>query len=87
MKYRKKPVVVEAFNQNQEETPDWFIEAIISGAIKYITVASGIKVLIKTLEGPMLADSNDYIIKGVNGEFYSCKPNVFEKTYEPVTNE
>lgn len=39
---------------------------------------------IETLEGTMRADINDYIIKGVNGEFYPCKPDIFEKTYEKV---
>lgn len=39
---------------------------------------------IQTLEGEMKADIGDYIIKGVNGEFYPCKPNIFEKTYEEV---
>ena len=40
---------------------------------------------IKTLEGNMKAENNDWIIKGVNGEFYPCKPDIFEKTYELVT--
>lgn len=42
------------------------------------------KLKIKTLEGVMTADIGDYIIKGVNGEFYPCKPDIFEKTYEEV---
>ena len=42
---------------------------------------------IKTLEGTMIASVNDFIIKGVNGEFYPCKPDIFEKTYEAVDNE
>ena len=40
--------------------------------------------IIRTLEGDMLASSGDWIIKGVNGEFYPCKPEIFEKTYEEV---
>ncbi|MEI3611620.1 hypothetical protein [Pseudogracilibacillus sp. SO30301A] len=43
-----------------------------------------IGLVIPTLEGDMLAVENDYIIKGVNGEFYPCKPDIFEKTYELV---
>ncbi len=42
---------------------------------------------IETLEGNMRADVGDYIIKGVNGEFYPCKPDIFEKTYEPVEDD
>lgn len=41
-------------------------------------------ILIRTLEGTMTANPGDWIIKGVNGEFYPCKPDIFEKTYEPV---
>lgn len=44
------------------------------------------KLIIKTLEGDMLALRGDWIIKGVNGEFYPCKPDIFEKTYEQVSN-
>ena len=42
--------------------------------------------IVQTLEGEHIATENDYIIKGVNGELYPCKPNIFEKTYEAVTN-
>lgn len=42
------------------------------------------KIYIETLEGVMTATEGDWIIKGVNGEFYPCKPDIFEKTYEPV---
>lgn len=45
------------------------------------------KITIKTLEGEMEASYGDYIIKGVNGEFYPCKPDIFEKTYEKVKGE
>jgi hypothetical protein len=41
-------------------------------------------IIISTLEGDMIANTGDYIIKGVNGEFYPCKPDIFKKTYEPV---
>jgi hypothetical protein len=59
-KYRKKPVVIEAV-QTQEE------------------------VIIETLEGNMKANPGDWIITGVNGERYPCKPDIFEKTYELVS--
>lgn len=62
MKYRKKPVVIEAYITDKE----CFIE---------------------TLEGTMKADVGDYIITGVNGEQYPCKPDIFEKTYDKVDKE
>lgn len=45
-----------------------------------------IGLIIKTLEGDLLAVQNDWIIRGVNGEFYPCKPDIFEKTYDPIIN-
>ena len=59
MKYRKKPVIIEAYQTDKEMD-------------------------IETLEGTMHASVGDYIITGINGEQYPCKPDIFEKTYEPV---
>ena len=59
MKYRKKPVVIDAYQTDVE-------------------------VEIKTLEGVMRADPGDWIITGVKGERYPCKPDIFEATYDPV---
>lgn len=59
MKYRKKPVIVEAYQTDKE-------------------------MIIHTLEGDMKASIGDYIITGVNGEQYPCKPDIFEKTYEAL---
>jgi len=78
-KYRKKPVVIEAkeltYNTDvQEEIADW-----CNGK-----QGPDGSVFIETLEGRMTAVTGDYIIKGVNGEFYSCKPDIFHKTYEKV---
>ena len=82
-KYRKKPVVIEAEHftiENKERafnfirctaSPDW--DENNRPIIK-----------IQTLEGVMIANIGDWIIKGVNGEFYPCKPDIFEKTYELV---
>ncbi|MBY6871669.1 hypothetical protein HYH37_00385 [Clostridium botulinum] len=76
-KYKKKPVIVEAkqllFDTNvQEELCKWCSgEKGFDGGIK-----------IPTLEGTMIANTGDYIIKGVNGEFYPCKPDIFKRTYE-----
>lgn len=83
-KYRKKPVVIEAFqykgNHEQESDPDWLKEAIKKDEIGF---EYG-QMIIDTLEGTMVAVKDDYIIKGVNGEIYPCKPDIFEKTYNPV---
>ena len=81
MKYRKKPVVIEAIQFNgTDESCDWLLPELKSGSI----CRSFNKLHIKTLEGVMVANVGDYIIKGVNGEFYPCKPDIFEKTYEKV---
>lgn len=80
-KYRKKPVVVEAvqFLDTAERVCE------ISEFMDGVTVDYGNPgkpvVKIKTLEGVMRADVGDWIIKGISGEFYPCKPDVFEQTY------
>lgn len=61
MKFRKRPVVVEAYQTDKE-------------------------MIIHTLEGDMRANVGDWIITGLRGEQYPCKPDIFEKTYEPVTD-
>jgi hypothetical protein len=78
LKYRKKPVVIEAIRYTENNMMDiiYFTEGKVS------CVNENGKAIIRTLEGTMLADKNDYIIKGVQGEFYPCKPDIFEKTYE-----
>lgn len=90
MKYRKKPVVVEAFKWtggiNQLEDPEWIIEEINKGNVWFyrsLTKLTTMKII--TLEGVMTAQVGDYIIQGVNGEIYPCKPDIFEKTYEEVS--
>lgn len=82
-KFRKKPVVIEAIQLTKENVVDVLSFCNSSGNI----VASnedemGISIL--TLEGTMTANTGDYIIKGVKGEFYPCKPDIFEQTYEEV---
>lgn len=76
MKYRKKPVVVEAIQftgTNYEKIKEF---------IGQNTLCSTLNIVIPTLEGDMVAQKGDYIIKGIAGEFYPCKPDVFEQTYE-----
>lgn len=84
-KFRKKPVVIEAvqFDGNTAEI-DLFIGG--NGTLRRITDGNSVVVAlgIGTLEGEMRADKLDWIIKGVNGEFYPCKPDIFKKTYEIV---
>lgn len=79
MKFRKKPVVIEAVQwtgENLFELIEWGLTGSYMGVPK--------ELIISTLEGPHLARVGDWIIRGVNGEFYPCKPDIFEKTYEPV---
>lgn len=90
MQYRKKPVIVEAFQLNERGLvgEDWFWDAVTRNDIithyfgKFYHEPAWCE--IKTLEGTMIAKTGDYIIKGVNGEIYPCKPEIFEKTYEIV---
>lgn len=89
MKYRKKPVIIDAIQWtggNMSEIADF-----AKGFAKFDEIRQGdaenkipaqYDLSIQTLEGIMQASRGDYIIKGVNGEFYPCKPDIFEKTYE-----
>ena len=87
-KYRKKPVEVEAVQ---------FTRKNISEVMKFTNYQVEIAIhrpvigkmtgIIQTLEGDMNLNENDWIIKGVKGEFYPCKPDIFEKTYEKVGEE
>lgn len=83
MKYRKKPVVVEAvqFVDTEESILKLSELGLDPVLIDYADADSPI-LKIETLEGLMIATKGDYIIKGVQGEFYPCKPDVFAKTYE-----
>lgn len=81
MKYRKKPVVIDAiqFTDSSIDIMEW-VESF-DGEIPAMTYSKNM-VLIETLEGQMKADRSDWIIRGVQGEFYPCKPDIFEATYE-----
>jgi hypothetical protein len=94
--YRKKPVVIEALRVPVEATDDherfmaghgfiagWFIRH----DFRDYNVADDMGYDIHTLEGVMHASPGDFIIRGVQGEFYPCKPDIFEATYEPITGE
>lgn len=78
-KFKKKPVVIEAVQfDGTDKSVEWLLPQLTSGQIG----RSSCHLHIKTLEGVMTADIGDWIIQGVNGEFYPCKPDIFEKTYE-----
>lgn len=89
-KYRKKPVEVEAIQWNgfnKEEIADFCNGSAVFTAVprSKALARTGRRIYdlkIKTLEGIHHASINDFIIKGVHGEFYPCKPDIFEKTYE-----
>jgi len=83
MKYRKKPVVIDAW-QFTEETKDRVFNEISCNKYADFNKDGEPVLVIQTLEGDMVADLGDYIIKGVKGEFYPCKPDIFEQTYEPA---
>jgi len=82
--YRKKPVIIEAIQLKDLDTFTLMLIQEFVGLAndKVLAVSDG--VLINTLEGTMKASIGDFIIKGVQGEFYPCKPDIFEKTYEKV---
>lgn len=81
-KYRKKPVVIEAMqftDENKDRVFNWV------RCNRSADFANGKPILkIQTLEGVMQTNLGDYVIKGVQGEFYPCKPDIFEATYERV---
>lgn len=80
MKFRKKPIVVEAWQLVPScKIPD------ATTVISDVDIATGLpRLFIETLEGRMEASLGDWIITGVKGEHYPCKPDIFEMTYEPV---
>jgi len=95
MKFRKKPIVIEAFQMTKErrwdnsEWPNWLNQAWqkepSEGAMWCVN--DGKDLVIGTLEGFHDIDWDDWIIQGVEGELYPCKPHIFEKTYEKLDEE
>ena len=82
-KYRKRPIVIEAvkFTGQTADLHEF------CGDCFYEPVDNAFEPFIRTLEGKMTISIGDYIIKGVNGEFYPCKADIFEKTYELMNND
>jgi hypothetical protein len=91
MKFRKKPIVVEA--------EQWFPGTDVDGVVNVVGATmdpTGVLVndpngishgIIQTLEGPMRCSPGDWVITGIHGEKYACKPDVFAKTYERVYDD
>ena len=89
--YRKKPVVIEVrelTDDNAKDICDWMhSRQIVDGSpILGVGINPDGTVVIQTLEGDMLADIGDWVIRGVQGEFYPCKPDIFADTYELVAD-
>lgn len=96
--FRKRPVEVQVMRWTRDDPPSpgdlateiiqWILDS--GGTARYLCIdpddcpASGHVIAIHTLEGVMSASVGDVIIRGVSGEFYPCKPGIFELTYEPV---
>ena len=84
-KFRKKPVVIEAMQFAGGLDSAKLIQKWVKEYKVHITwFINHDRLNIPTLEGTMSAEPNDWIIKGVKGEFYPCKPDIFEETYEKV---
>ena len=82
MKFRKRPVVIEAIRFDgiiTDELGNFIGRSDVGDEYNYLSI--------HTLEGTMRAEKGDWIIKGIRGEFYPCKPDIFEATYEPVPPE
>lgn len=83
MMYRKKPVIVEAI-QFKPQNNDNRLLIFLNGCTGWHMSDEPFGIIIPTLEGDMIALPDDWIIKGVKGEFYPCKPDIFEITYEEI---
>lgn len=95
MKYRKKPIEIEAFQYDGDlkdskgnyYVPEWAVKAFENGVIHFGALKfneAPCELFIDTLEGTHHVNVGDYIIKGIKGELYSCKPDIFAMTYEKV---
>lgn len=92
-RFRKKPVIIEAFQMTEErrwdnnDWPEWLnkawnFEPCVLGSLAPCTQGNLLKIM--TLKGVRRVEWNDWIIQGVQGELYRCKPDIFEQTYEAV---
>lgn len=92
MKFRKKPIVIEAAQvsvllecarNNWKGLPIWISAAYDRGDVRFLSTSLSIH----TLEGVMIAEYDDFLIQGIQGELYPCKPDIFQASYEPVNTE
>ena len=83
-RYRKRPVVIEAMQLEMTKESFKAAYAWIGSNVDFEKAQDGSFINIKTFEGTTQARVGDFIIKGVSGEFYPCKPDIFDKTYEHV---
>lgn len=85
MKYKHKPTIVDAVQYpNDNGYPAWFIDAILNVDI-YTT--GDYDLAVDTLEGTMVSNKGDYVIKSSNGEFWFCKPDIFDEIYEVISDD
>lgn len=87
-KYIMKPVVVEAFKwtgNKKQRYPKWFMKSVKEGIIKFLSDNIGnVSMIICRLEGEQIINIGDYVVKGIDGDIHSCKPNIFKQLYEEV---
>ena len=91
-RYRKRPVLIEAMQVTSDGIHEGTIEDWTDGHARFGSLVRSplgdiisAHMLIQTLEGTMRADLGDYVIRGVQGEFYPCKPDIFKATYQEVS--
>ena len=98
MKYRKKPVIIDAFRIGYDKVmPDWFMDRVKADVIilhcdnedtrDAFDQCINLWAYIETIEGTMKASNGDYVIRSINGECYPCKPEIFNRTYEKVSED
>lgn len=75
-KFKKKPIEIKAYQ--------WFLKMGKTNEVKHAIDKGFSSYYVETLEGPLLVSPDDWIIKGIEGEIYPCKPNIFKKTYRAI---
>jgi len=83
MKFKKKPIIIDAIQWNGSNMAEILTLSSSEGKEFEHDIFSGL-LTIETLEGDMVAQEGDWIIRGIKGELYPCKPDIFEATYDPV---
>lgn len=84
-KFRKKPVVIEAAYWNGTEESTFEVMSFCNSDDVFHVMGKDVEFIeIQTLEGRMRADIGDWIIRGIKGELYPCKPEIFVQTYDPA---